>query len=72
MKIKVGYRGYTRKDGTYNMVLFDTHRHVFTNWKATFCPSCSCVEAYTSADVNRLRKDLVNMGYSEVKGSEFE
>lgn len=60
MIIKVAYCKYVRKDGSINMVVFDTEKKKLLN-------DCSenyiFVEAQMSHDVDTLREALIKDGY---------
>lgn len=64
MKIKVKYCQHVRKDGTSNMVLFDTEKKKFTIWDSIYIPNVAFIEAHMSRDVNALRRYLTNNGYT--------
>lgn len=65
MEIKVAYYGHCRKDGTYNMVTFDTEAKTFVNWDGGYSLFALLVEAKHSRDVDRLREKLEACGYKE-------
>lgn len=66
MKIKVAYYGHCRKDGTYNMVTFDTEAKTFVNWDGGCSDNAVLVEALLSRDVDMLREHLEVNGYQNV------
>ncbi len=66
MKIKVAYYGRCRKNGTYNMVTFDTEAKTFVNWGGSCSDNAVLVEAKLSQDVDMLREQLEVNGYRNV------
>lgn len=63
MKMKVMYCAKSRKDGSYNTVVFDTDSKVFSSRAGD--GHCIFVEARMSRDVDSLREALIGQGYSE-------
>ena len=68
MKIKVAYYGHCRKDGSYNMVAFDTETKTFVNWDYGYSGGATLVEAKLSRDVDMLREKLEEDGYRNING----
>ena len=68
MKIKVAYYGHCRKDGSYNMVAFDTETKTFVNWDGGCSEDATLVEAKLSRDVDMLREKLEVDGYRNING----
>ena len=66
MKIRVAYYGHCRKNGTYNMVTFDTEAKTFVNWNGGYLGDAVLVEAKLSRDVDMLREHLEVNGYRNV------
>jgi len=66
MKLKIAYYGHCRKDGRYNMVVFDTDAKTFSNWDGGFSANATLVEAKLSGDVNTMRKRLKAEGYCDI------
>ena len=66
MKLKIAYYGHCRKDGSYNMVSFDTAAKTFVNWDGGFSKDVVLVEAKLSSDVDALRKRLKADGYLDI------
>lgn len=66
MKIKVAYYGHCRKNGTYNMVTFDTEAKTFVNWDGGCSDNAVLVEAMFSWNVDVLREHLEVNGYRNV------
>lgn len=66
MKIKVAYYGHCRKNGTYNMVTFDTEAKTFVNWDGGYSDNAVLVEAILSRDIDMLREHLEVNGYRNV------
>ena len=64
MKVKVMYCKYVRKNGTCNMVWFDTEQRKFTSSDTMY--RCDVfIEAQQSKDVNALRERLRGEGWKE-------
>lgn len=71
MRIKVGFYGYKRKNGTYNQVVFDPEHKVFCNWDYGYTKGATLVEAKLSKDVDALRSRLIAEGYELVSAEEI-
>lgn len=78
MVIKIQYCQHMRKDGTYNTVIFDTNKKVFSTSESKFESkyktkdwSKRCfVEAYKSSDVNDVVSALRADGFAELFGKD--
>ena len=66
MKIKVAYYGYIRKNGRYNMVMFDTENKTYVNWDGGYASCATVIAAAHSCDVDFLRAQLDANGYKHV------
>lgn len=65
MKVKVMYCKYVRKNGTCNMVWFDTEKREFTSADTLYRRCDVFIEAQQSKDVNSLREHLRKEGWQE-------
>ena len=67
MKVKVAYYGYIRKNGRYNMVVFDTENKTYVTWDDGCTPDAVLVETMLSRDVDAMRAHLDANGYKHVE-----